>query len=415
VSAATLPFSGRTPVRVLSALVILALAAPLLWFQFAFVRSEQALASGVRPALAWNPHRAEFLASAAELAADQAKDARGHAEAARLARQALAAGPLENRALLVLALDADRRENEGEAGRLMGVLGARTNRNTQVQLWLAQRALLAQDYSAGFTHLDAALRRAPGLGRALYPVLAVALEDPLAVRPMAQRLRAGPEWREKFIAYLTRREDAAPQAQALLAALRGEPGGATDAEVEGLMATLLMSGDLARARNVWKSFLPQSAAGAEDAPYDGAFRGLPGAAPFNWRLETDDGVTAERTQALDGRPALHVQYSVARRHILAEQLLLLPPGAYRLTGESMSETGEAPARLSWRMSCAEQAGGDFVETPLSGESGGWRAFSADFDVPAQGCAAQSLRLVNAAQDSFAGADAWISNLRITPR
>jgi hypothetical protein len=415
VSATALPLGGRTPVRALSALVILALAAPLFWFQFAFVRSEQALASGVRPALAWNPHRAEFLASAAELAADQAKDAKGHAEAVRLAREALAAGPLENRALLVLALDADRRRAEAEAGGLMKVLGARTNRNTQVQLWLAQRALLAQDYAAGFLHLDAALRRAPDLGRAVYPVLAVALEDPRAIPPMAQRLRAGPEWREKFIPYLTRREDAAPQAQALLAALRGGEGGTTDAEVEGLMATLLMSGDLAKARNVWRSFLPRSAASADGAPYDGEFRGLPGAAPFNWRLETDDGVTAERTQALDGRPALHVQYSVARHHVLAEQLMLLPPGAYRLTGEGMTEAGEAPARLSWRVSCAEQAGSAFVETPVRGESGGWRTFSADFDVPAQGCAAQSLRLVNAAQDSFAGADAWISNLRITPR
>ena len=122
-----------------------------------------------------------------------------------------------------------------------------------------------------------------------------------------------------------------------------------------------------------------------------------------------------RDRALDGRPALHVQYSVARHHVLAEQLMLLPPGAWRLTGEGMTEAGAAPARLSWRVSCAEQAGSAFVEAPVSGESGGWRTFSANFDVPAQGCTAQSVRLVNAAQDSFATADGWVSRLRIERR
>lgn len=406
--------TGRGPLRALSALCILALAAPLFWMQLTFVLSERALARGPLEALAWNPHRAEFLASAAELAADQAKTEADREKARRLARRALLAGPLENRGLLVLALDADRRGLQPAAAAMMTALGARTFRNIQVQLWLAQNTLLAQDYPAGFLHLDAAMRREPALSRVAYPVLAVALQDPAAVKPMADRLRAGPAWRETFLPWLVRQDGVAPEAEALFMALRGGPGSATEPEVEGLVTLLLASDDPQTAHAAWLKFLPAGAGRESGAPYDGGFRGLPGAPPFNWRLASDDGVTADLERAMDGRPALHVQYSVARRHVLAEQLLLLPPGAYRLAGEGLVEAGEAPARLSWRVSCA---GGDgaFVEAPLVGAQGGWRAFSAAIDIPSTGCAAQQLRLVNDGQDSFATADAWVSQLRIEPR
>lgn len=400
--------------RVLSALCILALAAPLFWTQLTYVLSERALARGPLAALSWNPQRAEFLASAAELLADQAQDEAGLEKARSLARRALLAGPLENRGLLVLALDADRRGLQPAAGAMMSALGARSLRNSQVQLWLAQDTLLRGDYAAGFLHLDAVMRREARLSSIVYPVLAVALKDPAAIRPMAERLRADPAWRKTFLPWLVRQADAQPQAEALIMALRGGPGAATEAEVEGLVTMLLSAGDPQRARAIWQTFLPAGAGGQSDAPYDGAFRGLPGAPPFNWRLATADGVAVELEPALDGRAALHVQYSVARRHVLAEQLLLLPPGAYRLVGEGLVEAGEAPALLSWRLDCVG-GGGTFVEAPLALAGGGWRGFSAAFDIPSTGCAAQQLRLVNDGQDSFAMADAWISRLRIEPR
>ncbi len=397
----------------LSALCIFAAAASLFWMQLTFVLSEQALSRGALAALAWNPHRAEFLASAAELAADQANDEAGREEARDLARRALLAGPLENRALLVLALDADRRGLPA-ARAMMSALGARSLRNVQVQLWLAQDALLRGDFAAGFLHLDAALRRDPRLSEVVYPVLSVALKDPAAVRPMADRLRPGPAWRKDFLTWLVRQPDTRPQAEALFMALRGGSGSATEPEVEELVAMLLSASDPHGAYAAWLKLLPAGAAPASGAIYDGAFQGLPGAPPFNWRLETVDGVVVELEPTLDGRAALHVQYSAARRHVLAEQLLLLPPGAYRLAGEGLLESGQAPALLSWRVSCA---GGEstLVEAPLPPAGEDWQAFSAAFDIPSTGCGIQHLRLVNAGQDSFATTDAWVSRLRIEPR
>src|SRR5581483_1891723 len=119
---------------------------------------------------------------------------------------------------------------------------------------------------------------------------------------------------------------------------------ADDEEAGFLVGRLIGDDDAQRARSVWAALLPGQAAPQTAGLYDGDFAPRPGAAPFNWRLAAGGEAVAERAQPprplpSGGAPAaLHVQFTPTTPARLAEQMLLLPPGRYRLTGAVMFDT-----------------------------------------------------------------------------
>jgi hypothetical protein len=139
--------------------------------------------------------------------------------------------------------------------------------------------------------------------------------------------------------------------------------------------------------------------------YDGRFQGLPGSAPFNWRLASDPSARAAIAMAPDGGPALQVERDGGRAGRLAAQLLVLPPGAYRLHGEA-SKAGPA---LAWSLACEDGGPLGVVRAP-SGDA--WTAFALPFAVPAQGCAAQWLRLEAVHEASGQRTQAWFRGLAV---
>ena len=405
--------AGR--LRWLSAVGIAAAAIPLTWACALQALAARDLAAGPQAASAWAGGRADLLAAVAELEADRARTPAQFAAAAGLARRALVRGPMENRALLVLALDADRRAAPQETGRLMTVLAARSLRDVQPQLWLAERALGARRYGEAFLRLDVALRRDPSLSDILYPAMGAALDDPAATAPLVDRLEGEPKWRRSFLAALAGDEDhGIDRARRLIAAMAASRAPASEAEVGDLVAAMAQAGDYRAARAIWLRLLPREQLGAVPLLYDGGFTGAPGAPPFNWRLRQGGPVVVELAATSDGAPALHLQYPLGLRRGFAEQLIVLEPGAYRLTGRTSVEAGDAPAQLVWALSCADGDETPLGEVPVSGRDGGWRAFSLAFDVPA-GCQAQRLRLSALPQDGFSTVEAWFGGMAIERR
>lgn len=385
------------------------MALPLAW-----VCLNQTLADaadGPRQALTWSAD-AGRLARAADISYSEARQESDFAAATDLARRSLMAGPLESRALLVLAEDADRRGDRAGAAKLMKAVDARTKRETGSQLWLLRDALLREDYARAFRHADAVLRRRSDLSGLLFPVLISTLDDPRALAPLANCLStpAPPEWRPGFLSNLASRNGAVTSQ---LVALIGRRSTLSPGEAKDVIDRLTQAGDYGVAYRTWRQLSPNPSPQPGALVYDGAFQGGAAPPPFNWRTKDEDGASADISSSADGRSALHVIYPSSQAHQLAEQLLMLPPGRYRFSAEGLGADGLTAARLKWSITCAGDKAVALaaVEQPAGGS---WRRFGVDFETPPSGCAAQWLRLRSMPLDRFETVEAWTSRLAIRP-
>jgi hypothetical protein len=146
-----------------------------------------------------------------------------------------------------------------------------------------------------------------------------------------------------------------------------------------LLSALVAGQDHARAHALWRRFAHV------DTEPGGLFnaRFLAGGPPppFNWRLNTGPAGTAEaRTGG-----GLHLLYFGRDDVALADQLLLLRPGRYRLSFRVQGE----PTGLGWGLTC--HPGTRVQNAPLS--QGHF-----DFEVPSSDCPAQRLELRGVAGD-----------------
>jgi len=354
---------------------------------------------------------ADALSAVAEAREADARRPGHDAEASRYAEAALRAAPLDARAVRVLGLEAEKAGGATRARILMVIADRWSRRDTAAQLWLFQQAMMEGDWPNASLHADALLRRHWRLANVLYPAMASALRDPAAVGPFVQRLGEAPDWRHSFLSALAwHAPDPAVPARLFLA-LAASPIPPTDEDSSNLIGRYVAQGDYTGARALWLRLLPRAAAPAKPLLYNGDFRPLPGAAPFNWRLIQSEGATAETLPAADGAPALHVLGPAAKDAAAAEELVSLPPGAYRLTGRALVEPGLTGDLFAWRISCAAQPGNPIAEARQSGGPGGWRAFTVDFQV-GPGCQAQWLRLEGLAHTGFQPAEAWYRGLSV---
>ena len=89
---------------------------------------------------------------------------------------------------------------------------------------------------------------------------------------------------------------------------------------------------------------------------------------------------------------------------LAQELILLPPGAYRMTLALSGDLSRAGA-MNWSLRC-DGSGKPFASVALDAAAHGWT-----FTVPS-GCAAQWIALSGASTDIAQQSDVPISNLKV---
>jgi len=334
--------------------------------------------------------------------------------AEKATRRLMTTAPLQSGALRDLGIVADANGQEGRAQAIMGRAGARGFRDNRVQVWLFQQALSRHDSGETFLRMDAVLRTNPDLDARMFPWLASLLNDPGNIGPLSRRLAADPSWRESALIYLsTHAQDFHPVAN-LFDALVKLGRGPTDHEAEALLGRMAKEGRYEEAYLLWVSYLPPRALGDLGDLYDGAFQGLPGSPPFNWGLFRAPGRTVAIAKPTpSAKYALHIEYPVETSLELAEQILVLPAGSYRLSGQFMVSRPAAGAHLQWTVICAI-SGATLAATRESGDSAsGWRPFSVDFEVPDH-CTAQCLRLEGHPGDEFGDLSAWYGDLAIQP-
>ena len=166
-----------------------------------------------------------------------------------------------------------------------------------------------------------------------------------------------------------------------------------------LLSSLVANGDYARAHAIWSSVGQARQGGG--LLYDAGFSEPQAPPPFNWSFSSGDVGLAERQR--DGR--LHVIFYGNQDGVLASQLLLLPPGAYRL-GMQVVGAPVHPESLRWSMRCDKEKEPFATLGIAEAASRGWT-----FKVPSS-CSAQRIELSGQSGDVAQQSDVTIGALAL---
>lgn len=371
-------------------------------------------------AIAWSTDEAAALD---QLARDELARPSADLDAVkRWAERSLRANPLDDRALFFLGFVAARNNDNARADALAKLAGARSWRTFPTQLWLFERAFRRGDFAEALPHADAMLRTNyldAEFTRAIFPTLAAFTREPAAFAALREFLATGPPWRSWYLRNLAGGLIDRSRVDALYRALSASEYPPTAEELAPYVQRLVQDRDYATARQAWRDSLPAAQRSEDALLYNGDFNVPLGGLPFNWTVVAVPGADVSIVADDDGKGhALRVQFSGARvPGWNVSELLLLPPGRYRLSGRVKAQDLRATRGLWWRLACADEPQDSLAQTQLVAADLPWTGFAADFTVSAQGCAAQWLRLeipARVASETKLEGQLWYRNLRIGP-
>ena len=305
--------------------------------------------------------------------------------------------PLASEPFLVRGVRAELSGDGVTAQRAFEAAQWRDPRSLPAAYFLADRYFRLGDAGRGLREIAALSRLSPSGAVTVAPYIAAYAASPANWPVLRQLFRDNPDLAGAALAVLARNASTAPAVLALAdqrQKLTGAPW------LPSLLNTLAEAGKYAQAHDIWAK-----AAGSQVRPgdllHDSAFTDRSSPPPFNWALTTSTVGLAERQPG--GR--LHVIFYGQEDGFLATQLLLLPPGAYRLSMQLLGDPARARA-LSWSAWC-DKAGSPLASATLDAVAGR----GLHFQVPT-GCSAQWIRLAGASSDMPQQIDVTIAALKL---
>lgn len=332
-----------------------------------------------------------------------------------LARLSLAKAPFNSRALRVVGLVEAEKGQTARADNLLTLAGNWSLRDDPAHAWLFQHRLGQGQYGSAFAHADTLARRREDMWPAMFELFAVAgTEDPRALPVLVSLVARKPPWRQAFLNGLI--DAPTPRNLQLLATiaanLQRTDGPLNDNELVQVYESLL------RARQEELLAVVRARIGRPAISLllvNGGFAPPSNPAPFEWTIASSVGIVPEVTPdpTRTGESALRIEYDGFAAGEVAGQLLQLPPGSYRLTGEVRAEAGAVSRQLKWTVTCYGTSQ-TLNQTPVGpGETGpDWKPFGMAFDVPAQGCRMQRLTLDTVPADRRSTIVGWYDRLVI---
>jgi len=277
--------------------------------------------------------------------------------------------PLNSSALLVSGTKAFADGNLGRAEQLLLAASEREPFAPAPRYLLADLYLRQGRAQAGLAQLDFLIRRVGSTAAALLPAMVQFSRMPGGARQLKSLLSAQPVLREQLLEMLA----ADPRNLSTILTLAGPQRRSSAPQWQPtLLAAMIANQNYNEAHRVWLRFAGLPAREANEL-FNPRFRPNGPPPPFNWRFGNGSAGLAE-TQPDGG---LHILYYGREDTVLAEQVLLLPPGRYRLK----QERAGAMVNLSWAVVCLPM--GPSQEAPANGDL--------HFSVAA-GCRAQRLEL-----------------------
>jgi len=307
--------------------------------------------------------------------------------------------PLAPEPFLVRGVQAQVAGDQALAERAFLEARKRDPRSVAAHYFLADLYVRTGQTRRGLGEITALARLVPQSLRGIAPHLAAFARSPGGAPETKAMLRYHPELEPLLLDTLA--SDAANY-RLMIYLWNGGEGESHRGWQERLLNSLVAAGRYEEARSAWMRFSPASPQGGELVDPGFAVHALP---PFGWTLSSGPAGLAEP----EGGGRLHILYYGRDDIILASQMLMLKPGAHRL---SMRVGGASPAAksLAWAVICLPSAN-ELVALSLA-RAGKGAAMSATFTVPQSGCAAQRLVLRGTAPELPEQADVTVSELRL---
>jgi len=244
----------------------------------------------------------------------------------------------------------------------------------------------------------------------LLPELVKRLSAADVRRDLAVLLATNPPWKRDFF-NVARGQPPSPE-HALDLLRRVSARTREVAEEERLyIVSLLAAGraDLARQRSL--ALLPEPERARHRYIFNGDFGSNVNAGEFGWSFGSGAAGRSDIRAGDGGRSQLNVQYYGGSNVVLAQQLLALPPGPYRLTVVGRNRSGSTAAgQLVWTVAC--QDGPELLRLTPDISAPQDKSASGRFTVPA-GCAkGQLLRLFGEPGEASALLEAQFSRVEV---
>lgn len=309
---------------------------------------------------------------------------------------AAAKEPLAPEPFLVRGVEAGLRGDTATAQRAFEAAQWRDPRSVPAAYFLADRYFRSGDVPHGLREIAAVARLSPDGGAAAIPYLTQYAANSANWPALRTLFASNPQIAHPVLVALASNVGTAPAAVAL-----SNPRESGNPQWLAVMVdTLIKAGDYSRARAAWTRLAGRGVPSGE-LLHDAAFRDSISPPPFNWQLTSSTVGLAERQSG--GR--LHVLFYGDEDGTLASQLVLLPPGTYRLTMKLAGEPARAHA-LTWSLWCDKAAQPLASVTLDTAAARGWQ-----FQVPAA-CPAQWLKLSGVSGDVPQQVDISIGGLSL---
>lgn len=331
---------------------------------------------------------------------------------ARLARDTALAEPLAFEPFFVHARAAEQAGRMPQAIMLMEEARRRRRNFAPTRLQLATYYVRSNRLAEMLGEVEVVLRLRPEAAGPAMAELSKLISTRDGRRVLAQTLARQPAWRDQFFAAARARTIRPDDALALLdEARKVQPRSQHKLERQLYVTSLVSAGQVQRARQLWLSMLPEAERSRHVLMGNSGFRGRAAGEPFGWTLKSTDVGRAEIKDSSTQRPYLSVEYFGGSNALLAEQLLALPPGAYRLRYELAGESGSSSSRVYWSLTCYPDAP-QLLRNEMNRVTASYRPQQAAFVVPASGCDGQRLRLIAEAGDVPAPVSLRVAGLEV---
>jgi hypothetical protein len=384
---------GRAIIVVALALLIAALV-----IRTAFVAA-YASSNPARAAAVWSGHPSVVFAAGLEQVGRTA--AASQAVGKSLVDPLLAASrkdALAPEPFLVRGVQAQVAGNQGLAERAFLEARDRDPRSVAAHYFLADHYLKTGQTRQGLGEISTLAKLVPSSLDRIAPYLAAYAQSPGGAPEVKNMLRGHPELEPLLLNALASDADNLRLALSLWSG-RGEES--ARGWQERLLDSLVTAGRFDQAHAAWLRFSPTTPRGGaliDPGFSDHALR------PFGWTLVSGPAGVAEP----EGADRLHVIYYGRDDLVLASRLLMLKPGAHRL---SMRVGGLSPAAksLGWTIKCLPSSNEiAAIDLATAGKGG---SLTAVFVVPSSECDAQRFELVGTSPELPEQADVTITELR----
>ena len=296
------------------------------------------------------------------------------------------AAPLDARAYLILG---HQQLLDGQPARALRTLEAGQRfdpRNPLIHLLLLDRYLRTGHFADAAQQFAVSSRLVGPAQGAIAKAMAQMSLAPETREGARRTLAADPELENSVLVTLAKSDTAPSTIFALASPGARRDAGNAESWGPAIVARLIERQRYADARRVWQEVYRLTLAQATPPVFDAGFRELPGSPPFNWTLTASGVGAADITKG-----KLSVNYYGRDDGVLAGQLLVLGPGAYRfaITVEG-TKMGVGPS-LFWSLRCATGGKSEVMALPVIATGTPHRAAIA-FTIPG-GCPAQQLSLM----------------------